>query len=98
MHTAAKHWTNLVVQPKLLKGRIEDRSLVQCRIEFVLLHKRSREFLFGSSRFVASVEAGLITEIRVFHDAPMFLAFLRLIGPKRQGTAQKLQQIAGSLA
>lgn len=84
MQTAVKHWTNFVVQPKLLKGRVEDPALVQCRIEFVILHKDSREFMFGSNRFVARVEGGLITEIQVFHDAPMFLAFLRLIGSKRE--------------
>ena len=46
-------------------------------------YKASGELLFGKSRLVARVEDDLIKSINIFHDAPMFEAFLRLIGSER---------------
>ena len=80
MNSSAKHWTILSMQQKLMKQRVEDPELVQCRFEFVLIHKASREFMFCNNRFVARVEDDLISAIQLYHDAPMFLAFLRLNG------------------
>ena len=80
MNSSAKHWTILSMQQKLMKQRVEDPGLVQCRLEFVLIHKASREFMFCNNRFVARVEDDLISAIQMYHDAPMFLAFLRLNG------------------
>ena len=77
-----KHWTHLAMMPRHFRPRMEDPALIQCQIEFVLLHKASGEFLFGNNRLVTRFEDGLISEIQVFHDAPMFRAFLRLIATK----------------
>ena len=83
MHSSAKHWTILSMQQKLIRQRTEDPELVQCRLEFVLIHKASRKFMFCNNRFVARVEDDLISAIQLYHDAPMFLAFLRLNGSMR---------------
>jgi len=98
MLMVAKHWTNLAMEPQHFRLRTEDSTLVQCRIEFVLLHKRSGEFMFGNNRFVARVEDGLISEIQVFHDAPMFRAFLRLIGSQRHDQQNANEQLVDSSA
>ncbi len=84
MTVVARHWTSISMEPRHFRPRIEDPALIQCRVEFVVLHKESREFLFGNNRLVTRLEGGLISEIQIFHDAPMFHAFLRLIGSQTQ--------------
>ncbi len=83
MRAAASRWSILAMRPKQPRQRMEDASLVQYQIEFVIRHRASGEVLFGGNRFVARIENGLIQSIQVFHDAAMFSAFLRLIGSQR---------------
>ncbi|MEM8971972.1 MAG: nuclear transport factor 2 family protein [Pseudomonadota bacterium] len=89
MRTAASRWSFLAMRPKQPRQRMEDTSLVQYQIEFVIRHRASGEVLFGGNRFVARIEGGLIRSIQVFHDAAMFSAFLRLIGSQRHAKSSQ---------
>lgn len=76
-------WTPLAYRPGPIRISAHVPNEIHCQIEFVMRHKSSGELLFGKSRLVARVEDDLIKSINIFHDAPMFEAFLRLIGSER---------------
>lgn len=83
MQTIAQKWEHLAFRIGPVTASTNRSNEVHCQIEFLIRHKPTGEELYGKNRFVACIKDGYIKSIDIFHDAPMFAAFLKLIGSAR---------------
>ncbi len=83
MEREMRNWEHLAIRPGPMLVSTARHDQLHCQIEFLIRHRPTGERLFGKNRFVARLEDGVIKSINIFHDAPMFEAFLKLIGSPR---------------